>query len=199
MDIVALTQEQVERWLTKELPDNFYFHNLRHTHDVVSAVKILGDHEGISPLQQEILVLAAWFHDTGYTICYRGHEQESCRLADEFLTAYDWPHIREVQRCIQSTHPDVQPENILQRIMVDADAYHLSESDYWQNNRRLRQELVLVRDLRTTDREWLEKNLMFLNKHRYYTSFGKRYLEPRKAEHIAENEKMLGEMSQGKE
>ncbi len=33
----------------------------------------------------EWLIIAVWFHETGYSICYKNHEKESTNIAKKFL------------------------------------------------------------------------------------------------------------------
>src|SRR5690606_14574977 len=61
------------------------FHNLQHTKEVVQNVKYLCAAMDINKQNTEILVVAAWFHDTGFSTTYKGHEDESKLIATHFL------------------------------------------------------------------------------------------------------------------
>ena len=65
-------------------PENVY-HNLSHTTEVVSAVKEIAAAEGVSADDLELLVIAAWFHDSGYVKTCKGHEEVSVGYVKEFL------------------------------------------------------------------------------------------------------------------
>jgi len=61
----------------KKLDKDFIFHSLDHTRRTVKAVNLIGEKEGVTPSDLEILNLAAWFHDAGYTEKYDNHEKSS--------------------------------------------------------------------------------------------------------------------------
>lgn len=65
----------------KELP----FHNLQHTKEVVQNAKYLCAAMDVDEEVTAILVIAAWFHDTGFSVTYKGHEDESKVIASRFL------------------------------------------------------------------------------------------------------------------
>jgi HD superfamily phosphodiesterase len=56
----------------------YQFPNLNHTQSVVNAAKFLCEKEGCSQEETENVVIAAWFHDTGYTICKENQKIENC-------------------------------------------------------------------------------------------------------------------------
>jgi hypothetical protein len=52
-------------YTTKDkLYDLYFYHDCSHTLEVVSAVKELSIAEKLSPLESEMVIIAAWFHDT---------------------------------------------------------------------------------------------------------------------------------------
>jgi HD superfamily phosphodiesterase len=55
----------------------YFYHDCSHTLEVVSAVKELSIAEKLSPLESEMVIIAAWFHDTGYIKGAENHENES--------------------------------------------------------------------------------------------------------------------------
>ena len=60
-------QEMVLDKLEKELPQNLYYHNVKHTVDVVTQVELIGLGEGVADEELLLLKTAALFHDTGHT------------------------------------------------------------------------------------------------------------------------------------
>lgn len=185
--------EQVEAHCTailtagrcKRLP----FHNFDHTAHVVAAVQDISAAEGISKHDRTLVIIAAWFHDTGQSVRTDGHEQESIRLATDFLIQLGCTTdlIDNVSECIKATKMQQQPASRLATILCDADLYHLSEPDLLERQNWLRQELALFAGQTYTDKEWHTLNLAFLQQHHYFTNYGRQALQMRQQE----NEKMI--------
>ena len=60
-----------------KLPVQAVYHNFEHTTQVVEAVYEIATAKNISDDDMEILLLAAWFHDTGFTKGFENHEEKS--------------------------------------------------------------------------------------------------------------------------
>jgi HD superfamily phosphodiesterase len=76
--------EEAENFVCKLLKDKlsvlYFYHDCNHTLEVVTAVQELSKEEKLSPLESEILLVAAWFHDTDiYTD--ENHENHSIDIA----------------------------------------------------------------------------------------------------------------------
>jgi predicted metal-dependent HD superfamily phosphohydrolase len=188
--------EDVEHYVTKlltELPSELYFHNLRHTEEVVKAVDIIGGKAGISKENQLVVTIAAWFHDSGFSKKYKGHEEISMELALEFLSERksNPEFIAKVTSCIAATKMPQSPQNLLEQIICDADLFHLSQPNYWDKNQSLKNEIESFFQLELEITNWLTQNLVFLNSHTYFTRFGKEMLQDGKLEHVKENIELL--------
>src|SRR5690349_2648564 len=84
--ILASARTFVTDLFTHKLDPRFVFHNLDHTEDVAEASSQMSENEGLSEDDHFVLMLAAWFHDTGYVSGnVAGHEEESVRIATNFL------------------------------------------------------------------------------------------------------------------
>jgi adenylate cyclase len=108
-------QEIILDKLEKELPDYLYYHNVKHTVDVVTEVELIGWAEGCT--DEEILVLktAALFHDAGHTIAYDNHEYFGAQLAREMLPLYNYTseQIEQICSIIMATRLPPKPTNLL--------------------------------------------------------------------------------------
>jgi class 3 adenylate cyclase len=94
MDLQELILDKLE----KELPKNLYYHNVKHTVDVVTQTELIGLGEGIVDEDLLILKTAALFHDAGHSVGYDNHEYYSTLIAKEILpdfyyTATDRCHL----------------------------------------------------------------------------------------------------------
>ena len=72
--------------LREKLPANHIYHNYTHTCEVVDAAKEIAEGCDLNKDETEMVLLAAWFHDTGFIELYDGHEQVSKQIAEKFLT-----------------------------------------------------------------------------------------------------------------
>ncbi|MDP2060216.1 MAG: HD domain-containing protein, partial [Flavobacteriaceae bacterium] len=131
--------------LKKELPDNFIYHNYTHTKRVVKSLQEIIDHTELTDDEKEILLLSAWFHDTGYVKGCENHEQSSVEIATEFLLANQCSaeKIVAVGKCIMSTRFDVCPTDKLGKIIRDADASHFGKDYFEEASEFLRLEYKL--------------------------------------------------------
>ncbi len=147
-----------------------------HTVKVVEAIKTLCKEEQISSELQEKLLIAGWFHDTGYTKIVQGHENESANIAGEYLRAqnFDENYISEVQKYILITVLHNIPTNVGEAIVKDADNFHLGQLEYSKIAELLRDEIAKICGKEYTDYEWnVENRNFFLNVHHYYTDAAK--------------------------
>ncbi len=193
-EIIAATEDYVRK-LLKKLPAYLTYHNLHHTVEVVdSVVKIadschLIDSCHLTDDEKEILILAAWFHDTGFVETYKGHEKVSKQIATTFLKSQKYPgeKIKMVRRCIDATKINYQPTNLLENIIRDADLYHLATADYFKKLASLKKEWEYVYKTKITDQSWYTKNLDFLTAHRYHTPYCQHQLKVQKQENVFKN------------
>ena len=79
--ILKKAEAFVTNLLTEKLSDDYTFHNLKHTQDTVETAHEIAENSELSKKEIEIIQLAAWFHDTGHTVIYDGHEEKSAEIA----------------------------------------------------------------------------------------------------------------------
>ncbi|UOB16310.1 Pycsar system effector family protein [Abyssalbus ytuae] len=187
-DIINKAEMYVSNLLSKELDRNYLYHNLRHTQRVVKSTKELIENCKIDNKQKEILMLAAWFHDTGYIKGCEKHEEKSCEIVKQFLkeNQVEEEIAREVCKTIQATARKSNPENILEEIIRDADSSHFSKASYLDTCELLRQELANLGIVNYTIDEWRKENIKMLGtEHRYYTNYAQENWTPKKLKNIA--------------
>ena len=85
-DILEKVDKFVLQLFTEKLPNTFIYHNYNHTQRVVKSTKELIENSEINVKEERALLLAAWLHDTGYTVKSEGHEEESIRIAKDFAS-----------------------------------------------------------------------------------------------------------------
>jgi HD superfamily phosphodiesterase len=73
--MIQNAQTFVTDLLQNKLSENIRFHTLEHTQEVVAACERMADFFHIPDDEKQALLIAAWFHDTGYTGGYaKDHE-----------------------------------------------------------------------------------------------------------------------------
>ena len=102
--IVGEAMDFVSHLLKEKLTDQFKFHDYTHTAEVAGLCEKMGEYYHLSDADLENLLLAAWFHDTGFIRCYSGHEGESARIAGDFLISkgFDNQRVKSIQDLILS-------------------------------------------------------------------------------------------------
>jgi predicted metal-dependent HD superfamily phosphohydrolase len=196
LQLLAQAQETATAIFRQKVDPKFRFHNLEHTQQVVAAAQELGGQHNLSDEDKLVLIVAAWFHDTGFSSGKaEEHEKESIRIATEFLQEQevDPNIIQRVSSAIQATRMPQSPLSTVEKLLCDADLYHLGGPDFKKMNDNLRdeQEAYLGREL--SKKEWRQRNIEFLETHQYFTDYAQQYREPQKQEWIKMLRKKQGD------
>ena len=181
-NILAKAEKLATDILKNQLPEELTYHNFEHTKKVVDAAILIGKGENLNETDYEILLLSAWFHDTGFRDTYEGHEEKSKLIAENFLKneKASSDKIEKVAACILSTKMGNTPTNKLEGILCDADLSHISKEDYEVYADHLRTELSNVKNETYTDSEWYQNNLEFVTRHNFYSPFAQESLQKAK-------------------
>lgn len=187
MNLIEQSEDFVSNLLKDKLSNLYSYHNFNHTFTVVNAVKELCKKEDVSSDDKEMLLVAAWFHDTGYIDGYENHEEESVKIATAFLKekGQSDEFIATVSSLIMATVKEYVPKTHLEKIIKDADFAHLVGVEYETTCELLRIELKNTWKLDFSNVEWAKENLNFLmNKHRFYTDYALRKWQPLKEKNL---------------
>ncbi len=178
-NLLQSVRDYVILFLTENLSQQLTFHNITHTYEVVSAVREIARENMLSDEDFYALEISAWFHDCGYAFTYKGHEEESKRIAKNFLenSNCETSFIDKVLKCIDSTKYPQNPVSDIEKIICDADMFHLTRTNYNQYEKALRLEFEKFLGLTFTDEEWQMKNHIFLQHQHYFTLYGQDVLE----------------------
>lgn len=191
------TRKFVVELMTNKLPEQYVYHNLQHTLDVVSAAEEIAIHSNLETEQIEVVMAAAYLHDIGYTKNNEQHENHSITLSREFLDQLgaDKKYIEDVLGCIEATKLPQNPKNLPQQVLCDADLYHLSSGHYFEKAELLRTEFSTIEKEVISESEWLDMSTVFIDNHQYFTDYGKRTLGPKKAKNLKKIQKRLKVLS----
>lgn len=173
----------------KELP----FHNLQHTKEVVQNVKYLCAAMHISEQETEILVVAAWFQDTGFSKTYKSHEDESIVIPNRLLNKKEVNRdfIDKICNYIDVTKIPQYPTNKQAEVLCDANIFHISNSHFFYRKLLLRREWEVFCNHKATGFEWYKLNLEFSKSHHFRSVYGIKILEQGKQENINKVEQIL--------
>ena len=186
--LVEKTESFVFELFKNELPDTIVYHNHTHTKRVFKSTKEIIENSEINVNDAEILMLAALLHDTGYTKTRDDHEDESAKIAEDFLKkeGADQKVIDSVKDCIMATKVANEPKTELDKILRDADASHFGKKYFNEASEFLRKELEINGIATFTPSEWLDENIKMLSKkHRFYTDYALKNWQPRKEKNLA--------------
>lgn len=172
-------KEYVADFITDHFSEQICYHNIDHTLEVVEASEIIGKKCDISDHEMEIVIVAAWFHDTGYYLGCENHEAASAQIAANFLDkkGKDIGFTKAVKGCIMATEIPQRPKNLLEKIICDADLYHLATEKFFEKSELLLKEFSFTNQNMTPE-GWLHQSKEFVEAHQYHTRFGKEKLYP---------------------
>lgn len=172
--LVKAAEAHVTPQLETELPGTLTYHTLRHTAAVAKEARALAAAASLNPDDTECLLLAAWFHDSGYLDAYDGHEYRSMARAREWLTAqgYPAPRVAVVVDLIRATHRDEPATTELQKLLVDADLSNLAQEDFRATAELLRAEWEAALGKTYANTDWAELQINFMLGHKYQSEAG---------------------------
>ncbi|MEX0985912.1 MAG: adenylate/guanylate cyclase domain-containing protein [Bacteroidales bacterium] len=178
-------QEIILDKLEKELPPYLYYHNVKHTVDVVTEVELIGWAEGVDDEDILILKTAGLFHDAGHTIAYDDHEYHGTVLARDYLPeiGYTEHQINRICEVIMATKMPPEPTNLLEKIICDADLDYLGRSDMIPVSNTLYKELKEQNKIGTLN-DWNKLQVKFITGHQYFTNTAQSLREVNKLKQI---------------
>jgi predicted metal-dependent HD superfamily phosphohydrolase len=200
MNILQKAKDYVEILFKDKLSSVYFYHNFIHTTYTVNKAEEILNNTQVSKDDQEKVLLALWFHDTGYIECAQNHEEEGVKIMKNFLQKEGYPenYINDIAQLILATKITYEPQNILEKVVKDADCSHFASHYYNDISDALRKEWELTNVRCFSNDEWNEGNLeMLKEKHKFYTEYARENWQPLKEKNIKKIEKKL-EKEEGK-
>ena len=186
--LVIAAELFVRKFFAEQISKAYHFHNLNHTIGVVNSALTIAPEYLLSDEDQMALMLAAWFHETGYSRIYEGHEAASVENATRFLQENQAGEdlIEKVSGCIMATRMPQTPNSLIAEILCDADLLHLGTTRFFEENKSLRKELIETHGGKISKKDWRRNTVRFLQQHKYFTGYARTYAEPQKAKNLRE-------------
>lgn len=181
--ILKVTEEYVSSLYDEQQTECLYFHNLGHTKQVVKRVNEIAAHYQLNNRDLQVLLIAAWFHDTGYLfVSPHLHEEKSVELMRAFAAKIDLDavDVEEIAGCIMATKIPCMPATALQKIMCDADTYHLGTKDFNKYNKTIRKEFSCTAGKSFDPAGFNDNALKFLQEHGFHTDYCRQLLNEQK-------------------
>ena len=187
---LKIVDQYIRELFRDELPNGIKYHDADHTLNptkgVVAIANKIAIAENISEHDRELLITAAYFHDTGYIREYDKNEPIAARMAGRILKliGYKPNEIEKIQNMILSTDLAVEPKTHLEKILCDADLDHLGRPDFLELDAKLkegrRNRGVDVSD----DEKWYRGTLDLMKNHKFYAESQKISKEKEKQKNI---------------
>jgi uncharacterized protein len=171
--------------LKKELPKNLTYHTLAHVLDVCNAAENIGILERITKYEMKLLLTAALFHDAGFINDSKLHEEESCKIASQYLPGFGYTvdEIEKVNGIIMATKIPQSPKNHLEEIICDADLDYLGRDDFFGISDSLYTEFTDA-GIVSNENDWNKLQVKFFEGHHYFTRAALKLRDPKKRAHL---------------
>jgi predicted metal-dependent HD superfamily phosphohydrolase len=199
--LVVDAEKFVFNLLSNQLDTKYVYHNLAHTQRVVEQTKELIANIEISDIDAENLEIAAWFHDTGFTVNAENHEDNSAEIATNFLREnnVEKQRIDVIAKLILATKMSYEVKSDLEKIIADADCGHLGSKSFFDYNALLRKEWELTGFKNFTDEDWIKENINFFSiEHRFNTEYALKNWTKRKEKNLSKLMKNLKNLQEDK-
>ena len=76
----------IEDLFSREISETLTYHDIVHTRYVVDQTRKIGTESGLNDEELSVVIAAAWFHDSGFTVSNTSHEEEGIKIAKEYLS-----------------------------------------------------------------------------------------------------------------
>jgi hypothetical protein len=177
---LKIVDQYIRELFKDELPAGIKYHDAEHTLHPIKGVVAVANRialaEKISEHDRELLIAAAYFHDTGYIREYDKNEPIAARMAGRILKliGYKPAEIKKVQKMILATDLARKPQCLVEKILCDADLDNLGREDFLLLDGRLREGRGARGVDVSDDVKWYRGTLGLLKTHRYYTQSQKK-------------------------
>ncbi len=190
---VKNAEELVYSLMENHLPTDFHFHSFEHTRQVVEAANTIAVDAELPNDEQSLLLIAAWFHDTGYIDNPSEHEVASAERAARFMTekGFTAEQIEKVKQIILATRIPQNPQSLTEQILCDADLSHLGRDIFWDLSGKFRLEQAARQQILLSEQEWIQQEIDFLNNHQFHTPAAQKLYQSKKEKHVKQLQKRL--------
>jgi len=184
----------VSELISRSLED-CYYHGADHSLEVeMACVEISKSEESISAEEIELLRVAALSHDIGHILSKENHEKLGCDFVLGIMPDFGYSEegLAVVESLILATKFPHKPNSLLEMIICDADLSYLGTDKYTCQSEKLKKELVELNGYNFDDeKDWIEYQVSFLEKHKFFTKYAQEHYNPNKNRIIEELKEKL--------
>jgi len=185
--LLQKTENFIHEYFRQEVQQPLAYHNLSHTESVVKAATQIANHYQLADLDFFIVSVSAWFHDMGYYVDGgSNHEAKGASMAAGFLeqNAVEPATIEQVINCILATRLPQQPVTLNEKIVCDADLFHLGTDDFAARDKLMRKECEASFHREIGKKEWRTGTIRLFQTHHYHTDYCQLLLNQKKQENL---------------
>ena len=176
----------VFRQLAAKLKPVYTYHSLSHTTMVMRDATFIATSLNLNEDDLQLLQTAVCLHDFGFVQSHENHEERGCKEARRVLPEFSFTE-REIDKVcgmIMATKIPQSPKTFMEQIICDADLFYLGTPYYFQIAALFKKELTGLGIL-TSEKQWTDIQVKFLENHNYHTPFVKQLLEETKQNNLA--------------
>jgi uncharacterized protein len=181
-----IIKDKVLHTLATRIAPGYTYHNVNHTAEVLTNAERIAREEGIIDDRDLLLLkVAALYHDMGFLIIYKGHEEVSCQMARHDLRneKFSKEELDTICSIIMATRIPQTPKSQLEQIICDADLDYLGRDDFECLSNKLMNE-YLQQGFVATESDWMNVQIKFIESHHYFTQSSQRNRNPKKLKHL---------------
>ncbi|RWY49979.1 Pycsar system effector family protein [Mucilaginibacter gilvus] len=185
-NLLKQVNEYVLAYYKTHADPRLVYHDKQHTENMVNRAIEIANHYQVNDRDYFVVVAAGWFHDTGYVLDIANHEEESAKLACTYLKniGVTEEDIADIKGCIMATRMPQSPLSLLEKIICDADLYHLGTDYFFDTDKLMRKETSTLHNSELNKADWWRKSIAFLSAHEYHTDYCQVLLNSTKQQNI---------------
>ncbi len=170
-----------------------YYHNYKHTLDLLDGVEYLAKEENVMGDDLILLRTAALFHDTGFLYQYDNNEPFGCDFTKEVLPDYGYndKQIEMICDMIMATKMPQKPKGKLAEILCDADLFYIGRDDFFITALRLHREWSENSTRKITFKDWYLNQKSFVLSHEFFTQSARKLLKEKKKHNLIQINELL--------
>lgn len=191
-EITGKVEEFVQRLFAEKYSDKLAYHDLGHTQTVVAHCQEIAEQYELSPNDMFVLEISALFHDTGYLLAPKElHEVKSVEIMNDFFRHHPVSpeFVDQISACIMATRAPRNPQNLVEKILCDADTYHFGTKGFKKFNKKVFEEMKKTSADPMSKSDFNRDTKDMLERHRFYTTYGQEKLNAQKFKNLGKLKK----------
>ncbi len=171
-------EDYVFQRLEDETPDSFKFHTPEYARQMYNYSELISKAENLDTEETLLIRTAILMIPLGYLSNYMSPELESSLLCHRLLNEFHYSEkqIQYISNLILASKYPPEPENLLEKIMVDIRFEYLGRVDYLKNYKLLFEERNENIEKREAS-DWKEQQIELLESFNYFTHGARRLSE----------------------